>query len=290
MTTHPDALIRQAFGQVERHRLVGDIIKRFSNNRSDVYELALQGLDFKGPVRVLDIGCGYGRFTGHLKDHIPAGSRCTGLDLLRENRQPFLDTARSIDLEADFITGAAEQVERMQNNSYELIITAYSLYFFSAVIPHLARILTPDGYLLIINHSRHFLYELMEDMNLSLSQSTDAATVRFDHEHLIGNFNDDNALDLLAPHFGTIDHTDYRNELSFPLDELEQCFVYIDFKLSLLIPEKQGAADTDLTGFRDRLFRRIRHSAEESGFYRFNKDDCIFRCSHPLKEDVPHAG
>ena len=98
MTTYPDALFKETFGQVQRHRLVGDMMKQFSDNRCDVYDLALEALDFDQPIRILDIGCGYGRFTSHMKQHVPAGSRCTGLDLLMENRQPFLDTARHIDI------------------------------------------------------------------------------------------------------------------------------------------------------------------------------------------------
>jgi len=70
MATHPDALIKKTFGQVQQHRLVGDINRRFSENRSDVYELALEGLDFDQPIRILDIGCAYGRFTSHLRRRV----------------------------------------------------------------------------------------------------------------------------------------------------------------------------------------------------------------------------
>lgn len=286
MATYPDALFKKTFGQVQKHRLVGDIIKQFSNNRSDVYELALKNLYFDQPIRVLDIGCGYGRFTSYLRQRVPDGSRCTGLDLLMENRQPFLDTARQIDLEADFITGSANQIELMPDNSYELIITAYSLYFFSSLIPQLARILNPDGYLIIINHSRHFLNELVKDINLALSKSTIAGKARIEHEKLLDNFNDENGISLLAPHFKTIDHIDYQNQLSFPLSDLDQCFTYIDFKLPLLIRINQLETDENLTPFREILFKIIRQGSQASGVYKLNKDDCIFRCSKPVKGDL----
>ncbi|MBN2567843.1 MAG: class I SAM-dependent methyltransferase [Deltaproteobacteria bacterium] len=290
MATYRDELLRQTFGQVQQHRLVGDIVKRFSDNRSDIYELALKDTSFDRPIKVLDIGCGYGRFTSHLRQRVPAGSRCTGLDLLMENRQPFINTARHINLEADFINGPATRIEVMPDNSYDLIITAYSLNFFSAIIPQLARVLMPDGYLIIINHSRNFLNELVQDISLALSHSTIAGQVRRNQKRLIFNFNDENGISLLSPHFKTINYMDYENRLSFPLSELDCCFIYIDFKLPLLIPMNHHDTDFDLTRFRKTLFQRIRQGSKASGFYRMNKNDCIFRCSQPVKGDSHDDG
>jgi ubiquinone/menaquinone biosynthesis C-methylase UbiE len=290
MTLYPDTLFKQTFGRVHRHRLVGDIIRRFSNNRTDIYELALKNLHFRQPVKVLDIGCGYGRFTSALKQRVPAGSRCTGLDLLSENRRPFLETARHIDPHADFITGSADLIESMADDAYDLIISAYSLYFFSALIPQLARILKPDGHLVIINHSRRFLNELIQDITLTLSQSPFAGKAHLEHEQLLDNFNDENGTGLLEPHFKNIDRINYQNQLSFPLSELDQCLVYIDFKLPLLIRVNQSGTDADLTRFKEILFKIIRQESQVSGIYTLNKNDCIFRCSRPVKRDAPNAG
>ncbi|MBN2539410.1 MAG: class I SAM-dependent methyltransferase [Deltaproteobacteria bacterium] len=287
MTTHPDTLFKHTFGHVQRHRLVGDIIRKFSDNRSDVYEMALKGLDFNQPIRILDIGCGYGRFTGHLKQLVPAGSRCTGLDLLTENRQPFLDTARKIDPEADFIAGPADQIEEIADNSYELIIIAYSLNFFSTIIPDLARILAPDGQVVIINHTRHFLKELVQDIILALSNSAIAGQARLNHEQLISDFNDENGSSFLTSHFKTVEYIDYPNQLSFSPGELDRFFIYLDFKLPMLVQTNQSETDADLTRFKEILFKRIRQGSQVSGVYRLNKDDCIFRCRQPVKGDVP---
>ena len=287
MTTQPDALFKHTFGHVKQHRLVGDIIRQFSDNRSDVYETALKGLDFVQPIRVLDIGCGYGRFTGHLRHCVPTGSKCTGLDLLTENRQPFLDTARRIDPQADFIAGSAGQIEGMADNSYELIIIAYSLNFFSEIIPQLARIVTPGGQVVIINHTRHFLKELVRDIILALSNSPIDGHARLNHEQLISDFNDENGSSFLTPHFKAIEYIDYRNQLSFSPAELDRFFIYLDFKLPMLVRTNQLETDTDLTRFKEMLFKIIRQGSQKSGVYRLNKDDCIFRCRQPVKGDVP---
>lgn len=290
MATYRDELLRQTFGQVQRHRLAGDIIKRFSDNRSDIYELALKDTSFDRPIRVLDIGCGYGRFTSHLRQCVPPGSRCTGLDLLMENRQPFIDTALHINLEADFIRGPATRIEAMPDNSYELIITAYSLNFFSTIIPQLARVLIPDGYLIIINHSLDFLNELVQDISLVLSHSTIVDQVRRNHKQLICNFNNENGISLLSPHFKTVEYLEYENRLSFPFSDLDPCFIYIDFKLPLLMPINQKDTAFDLALFRKTLFQHIRQKSGASGFYRMNKNDCIFRCSQPVKGGRQDAG
>ncbi|HPQ43141.1 MAG TPA: class I SAM-dependent methyltransferase [Syntrophales bacterium] len=284
MTTHPDALFRNTFGHVRQHRLVGDIISQFSDNRSDVYEMALEGLHFSRPVRVLDIGCGYGRFTSHLKGYVPAGSRCTGLDLLTENRQPFLDTAHQIDPDAEFIPGRADQISELADNSYELIIIAYSLNFFSSIIPDLARIVTPDGQVVIINHARHFMKEVIDDIILALSNSPIADHAWLNYEQLTRDFNDENGTRFLAPHFQSIEYIDYRNRLSFSPGELDRLFIYLDFKLPMLVRTNQSGIDPDLDRFRRKLFTIIRLGSQASGVYRLNKDDCIFRCRQPVKE------
>jgi SAM-dependent methyltransferase len=94
----------------------------------------------------LDVGCGEGRFCRMLK---AAGVAANGVD----PTQSLLDVARHRDPAGDYRLGRAERLE-FEDASFDLVVsyvTLVDIADFRAAIREMARVLRPDGSLLVAN-------------------------------------------------------------------------------------------------------------------------------------------
>ncbi|MFH1081174.1 MAG: hypothetical protein V1766_13100 [Pseudomonadota bacterium] len=55
--------IQKVFRDVHEHQRVAGLIQRFSTNKGNVQEIALEGLEFRIYRQILDLGCAFGSFT-----------------------------------------------------------------------------------------------------------------------------------------------------------------------------------------------------------------------------------
>ncbi len=281
MAGHSISVFEATFGQVKIHQQVGDIIRRFSTNRDNIYQLALSNTNVQEPTNILDIGCGYGRFTGYLDQVVKMPATCTGIDIVENNRKPYLQVARKAGLTGQFICGPATIVNSFPDRSYQLIIAGYSLNFFYNIIPHLPRILDKNGWFITINHSKQFLAELIEDIKSAWRKSFQDQYEEVDFQQLVASFNAENGYELLESHFDVIEKIDYKNKLNFTYVNIDQCLIYTDFKLPMMMPHKLSEKDEEYVLFKHNLHQIIKYKVKVRKIYTLNKDDCIFRCRCP---------
>ena len=117
--------IRQAYEAVRDHVETRRLISRYSINRQDIRERALEGLDLSGFADVLDLGCAYGFFTERLAGRLREGAAVTGLDLIDDaNRNLFLRTVDSMGYRGRFIAGSAELIADIVSDSIDLVVAS----------------------------------------------------------------------------------------------------------------------------------------------------------------------
>ena len=122
--------ITKTYEQVHDLLLTRYIIKNYSTNKKDIRDVAIEGMNLKNVKTVLELGCGYGFFIEKLKGLLNDSAVVIGIDMVENNREPFLHSVASIQYKGEFITGRAEIIRKMPDESFDLIITSYSLYFF----------------------------------------------------------------------------------------------------------------------------------------------------------------
>ena len=272
----PPERIQATFGQVELHKKVGEIISFHSLNKQDIYQLALTNIGYKEPIRVLDLGCGFGRFTQALEGNIHNNSKCIGIDCLDENRRPYTNTVEKIGFQSEFIAGPAEVVKQLPENNFDLILSSFSLYFFPGIIENIPKLLKDDGKFVSITHSKYSLQEMLDDIRISVLSANVDIENRFNYERLLHKFSSENGLDLLSEHFNSVEDIQYSNLLYFPPEKLTPCYNYIDFRLSLLKDDQHFAQAISDENFYNTLHKRIEFKAKKFGKYILNKSDTIF--------------
>ncbi len=100
----------------------------------------------RAPKKALDVGCGEGRFCRMLKQH---GIDVTGVDPTPE----LLAAARARDRDGEYLEAYAEHLP-FDDNAFDLVVSYLSLIDIpdiEAAIPEMARVLAPNGALLIAN-------------------------------------------------------------------------------------------------------------------------------------------
>ncbi|NQU26652.1 MAG: class I SAM-dependent methyltransferase [Candidatus Marinimicrobia bacterium] len=274
---HSQELLEKTFGRVQLHRQIGINIERYSTNKQNIYQLALKPLSYNQQIKILDIGCGYGRFSGNLKSVSGAtGSHCTGIDLVSANREPFLEMIMQTGLKGKYISGQANQITDFPNKEYDLILSGFSLNFFPDILSDIARIIKPTGFFIAITHSNRFLEELEEDINNAIGPMDG-----WDFHLPAIEFSSENGHCLLSEYFESVEQIDYPNKLVFPWRQIDECLMYIDFKLPFLIKPGQVPELKSYDEFAAELHRQIRRKTRANHYYYLNKDDCIFRCKNP---------
>ncbi|MBN2398369.1 MAG: class I SAM-dependent methyltransferase [Deltaproteobacteria bacterium] len=276
--------IRRAYQAVRDHVETRRLISRYSVNRQDIRESALEGLDMSAFERVLDLGCAYGFFTEKLAGRLKEGAAVTGLDLIDDaNRTLFLRTVDSMGYRGRFVAGSAELIGGMAEGSLDLVVASYSLYFFPHLIGRIARILRPGGIFIAITHAESSLREVIRLIpGCMASAGIDSPPAEPAIGRLLRAFSLENGEAQLRDHFGRIERIIFENDLSFPLDSIEDCADYLGKKRALLFKElfdeHPQRADEALSCF----YRELRENASREGHVVITKDDCIFRCFDPV--------
>lgn len=243
-----------AIGSYRDHNLharVGAIIREHSENARDIRSVIHDAIPWTRVKSVLDLGCGYGWFEEAMPRELDL---IVGIDCLQENEAPFLAAARARAREAAFLAMTLPGPTGLPGDSFDLVLSLYSLYFFPGAVGEISRVLKPGGFFLSLTHSASMLEE---------------GEHYFDFRNLrkvIERFSAENGEAFLRRYFTTVSHIDYPNALVFREGDEGSLAMYIDFKREFI--EK----DVDPCVVRDTMLSEL----SRRGVLSFNKNDRIF--------------
>jgi SAM-dependent methyltransferase len=243
--------IVQSYSNQSLHAKIGELIKVHSENKTDIRSIAKRMVEWKSVQRIIDLGCGYGWFEDALEESFDL---IVGVDFFIENSSPFARHAKKTAKDVIFETCLLPAAIDFPTGYFDLVVCAYSLYFFPDMLPEVKRILRNGGTFVIITHSESMLEE---------------GKRFFDFKNLrtvIERFSAENGEAILRKHFQRITAVDYPNSLVFHRDDEKDLALYIDFKREFIKKD----ADPDLV--RETMLRELMRNGE----FRLNKNDKIF--------------
>jgi SAM-dependent methyltransferase len=237
------------------HTKVGGIIRTHSENKNDIRDILKRMIEWKSVRRIIDLGCGYGWFEEALDDASKERpDLVVGIDCLLENADPFMRIAKKAAKEAVFKACLLPTIIDFPSAYFDLVVSAYSLYFFPGILTEVKRILRKEGVFVVITHSETMLEEGKQF---------------FDFKNLrtvIEQFSAENGEGMLRKHFHHIISVDYRNSLIFHKGDEEDLALYIDFKREFIRKD----ADPDLV--RETMLGEL----FKKGEFHLSKNDKIF--------------
>ena len=277
--------IRKTYEEVDWHRRTRMIIQKYALNTQDIRDAALAGLDIKQFRDVLDLGCGYGFFTERLKGKLNDQAKIIGIDVVnKNNRDTFLNTVTLMGYMGTFIQGSADIIADMAQESFDLVIASFSLYFFPHMIPWIAKVLRRTGLFIAVTHSRHTLHEVIRFVPscmraVGLTPPDDLRINR-----LFRVFSLEEGASQLSPHFEEVERILYENSLVFPFDQFDQCVEYLDNKKHLIFKEVSEIYPYKIEDVAAAFNMALFEHARLHGKVLITKDDGIFRCRLPVHD------
>ncbi len=254
-----------AFEDTALHAGISALIRRRSTNRADVREEALRGLDLSSTRSVLDLGCGYGFMTDAVARRLPSGASIVGVDACAGNRQPFLDRMSEYPVQCNFVEDSLEDRISCEDGQFDLVLASYSLYFFPALIPEIARVLKPAGLFIAVTHTADSCRGLLRTLGLPERDSPLMA--------LIERFSAENGADLLSASLGSMERIDFHNTLEFSARHGDDWLTFLRFKLPLLAPGSRAG-----DALPSELARAAQRALDHADILALEKSDVIFRC------------
>ena len=270
--------LADVFRDVSSHLLVSGIIRDQLTTNIDVREDALKGIDFTDFTRILDIGCGFGFFTGGLAGRLGQEAEVTGIDLHEKYRKYYLATAKKSGIKGNFISEGISVINDFNESTYDLIICSYALYFFPEYIQQISRILKDHGVLVVITHSCPHMKELTYMVKEILASENISYESLLPYEMLINRFCDYNGHDLLSAFFRNVHRKEFRSEILFDRSDFSKFVEYFRFKMPFFIPSGKD----DKKKLTHKILNEVQNLLDQEGCFHISKDDTIFVCSKPL--------
>jgi SAM-dependent methyltransferase len=243
--------ITKSYSNQPVHAEVGGIIRAHSENKTDIRTIAKKMIEWKNVRRVIDLGCGYGWFEEVLEE---STDLIVGVDYLVENANPFIQNAKKTAKEVIFKKCILPATIDFPSGYFDLVVCAYSLYFFPGVLPEVKRVLRGGGTFIVITHSETMLEEGKRFFDFNNLRT------------VIEEFSAENGEATLRKYFQHITTVDYRNSLIFHRGDERDLAFYIDFKREFI--KKDANPELVRETMLQELFRK--------GEFRLNKNDKIF--------------
>ena len=241
----------KSYSDYRLHREIGKILGGRSENKRDIRDIAKSMVEWGRVGRMLDLGCGYGWFEDALEVKIDF---IAGIDSLEENGPPFIGSAKRVAQGVVFKQLVLPAPIDFPSDGFDLIISAYSLYFFPGILSEVKRLLRKEGIIVVITHSESMLEEGEKHFNFS------------NLRNVIENFSAENGEDILKKYFSSVTFVDYKNSLLFERGNEAELSLYIDFKREFIRED----VDPDLV--KETMLRELSQKGEVC----LNKNDRIF--------------
>lgn len=271
--------IRQVFRKVQKHLLIEQLIRQFSTNKEDIRKKALTRTDLSFCENVLELGCAFGSFTESLKDRLHPAAQINGLDIVPEYKPFFLGACKSAGYDGTFSSSGINQIKKYPAHSFDLVICSFALYFFTDMIPEIARVLKKDGKFITITHYQSNMREL-----IGITRKILELNKFLDHDEslpieiIVRQFSAENGQELLSGSFEQIIPVDFKNSLIFRYDEIDFFIEYFHFKSPFFLI----GTNTDSKVLGDELILELQKMAAGEKVITMCKDDRIFICSQPF--------
>lgn len=271
--------IRQVFRNVQKHRRIKQLIRRFSTNKNDIRVAALNQVDLSNCSSVLEPGCAFGSFTEALKDRLQPGAAITGLDIVPEYGPFFLEACTRAGYSGTFASSSVHPINKYPARTFDLVICSFALYFFIEIIPEIARVLKPGGVFITITHSRRNMKELIAlTKNILREKKLLSGRELLPIEIILRQFCSENGTTLLYPHFRRIQQIDFDNSLIFGAQETESFLEYYNFKRPFFLTGR----NTRKNDIFDQLTLELQKMTIKSKNIQMCKNDRIFLCFEPV--------
>ncbi len=257
-----------SFENPSRHAAVSDIIRRRSANHADLRDVVLQGLDLSSVQTVLDLGCGFGFMGEAIARRVAPAAEIVGVDACPANETPYLERLAAVGRRGRFVHRTLKTELDWPDDSFDLVVASFALYFFPNVLPEIARVLRPDGLFIAVTHTEKSCRDLLRAVSVAESGARLLLVIR--------NFCAENGSRLLTPWFAEVDRVYYPNALTFEATHFHDLEVFLRFKLPFLSPD--GEAGGELP---EPLARAARTALARESKLVFEKNDVAFRCRKP---------
>lgn len=276
--------LAKIFTDTLHHKIVAAIIRAHSINKLDVRNFALDGLQLEDSRYALDLGCGFGFFTSALNGRLIPGANIIGIDLCAMYKTAYIASCKKAGLKGKFFSLTNKSIKSIPENSIDLVICSYALYFFPEIIPEISRILKPSGVFVIITHSKNHLTEIIDFLNKTINSLGMQKPNSLPCQNLIDNFNNVNGYSLLSPWFGWVAEKKYQNTLCFEISDFKDIEKYFRFKQPYYIPDYLDNKNMIF----DKMINSLREHLQSGKSFRITKDDTIFVCKVPLSGNEGH--
>jgi ubiquinone/menaquinone biosynthesis C-methylase UbiE len=269
--------IHKVFADVHAHQRIACLIQRFSTNKQGIHQTAVEGLDLKECGNIMDLGCAFGSFTENLKGRVKAQAAVTGVDAVAAYELLFLAACQRAGVRGRFFSTGISALKDFADQSYDLILCSYALYFFPEAIPDIVRLLNHNGIFVAITHHQRNAGELIHLTKLILDAIGLYHEKHLPMEIITSRFSSENGQALLIPWFGGIRTIDFPNRLVFTKEDIEDLKEYFRFKSPLYFTDTR----LNLEAVMPVLMERLTKAASEQKGMKICKDDSIFICTSP---------
>ena len=271
--------IRKVFHNVQKHRLIEQLIRQFSTNKEDIRKNALLPADISSCQNILELGCAFGSFTESLKGRLHPEAKINGWDIVPEYKPFFLDACKRAGYEGTFSSSGVNQIKKYPTHSFDLVICSFALYFFAEMIPEIARVLKKDGKFITITHCQSNMRELIAITRKILEQNKLLADNEpLPIEVIIRQFSAENGRELLNKNFDQVISIDFKNSLIFQPHEINFFIEYFLFKSPFFLIGTKPDSNIII----DQLVHELQNIAAAEKIINMCKDDRIFICSQPF--------